>query len=152
MKPYIKTYKYSCWTNLIVSYFAAAIPFSFSFPVKFKALVGKKIVLLTKKEEIICLPAYVPDIHLPAKYNQSPDRPRISALSLHPPFLKCYFHLFFTPIPGIFTNLASRLRCAKHHSLSLDVQPLMGDKPVPGAQPPTSRPGPSSPQPSSPTA
>lgn len=80
------------------------------------------------------------------------QKTRSLASYLHLPFLKCYFHLFFTPIPGIFTNLTSRLRCAKQHSLSLGVQPLMGDKPIPGAQPPNSLPRPSAPQPSSPTA
>lgn len=117
-----------------------------------KAQIGKKIVLLTKKEKIICLPAYISNIHLLAKNNQSPDRRQSLAPYFCPPFLKCYFHLFFTPIPGIFTNLTSRLRCAKHHPLSLGVQPLMGDKPIPGAQPPNFLPRPSSPQLSSPTA
>lgn len=50
-------------------------------------------------------------------------------------FLKVLLLSLLHTHPSIFTDFTSRLRCAKHHSVSLSVQPLMSIKLIPGAQP-----------------
>lgn len=131
MKPCLKTITLTKQTQKRATSHSShgAIQIFFNFSMKSKAQNSKKIVSLTSRKE---------RKQLSTSPSSKESKPR-QMLQLGSPsssaFLKVLLLSLLHTHPSIFTDFTSRLRCAKHHSVSLSVQPLMSIKLIPGAQP-----------------